>query len=182
MHIKPKKSLGQNFLVDKNIQKKIIVYLEIKPDDIILEIGAGRGELTNLIAKEAEKVYALEIDNSLCGILKENLKSYSNVEIINRDILKFNLRAYFRNLKQNLKVFGNIPYYISSPIIEHLFNYRNKIESIFITVQKEFAKRVTAIPGSKEYGSLSCFVQYYAKPKIIFNIKKASFFPVPKVD
>jgi len=182
MHIKPKKSLGQNFLVDKNIQKKIIVYLEIKPDDIILEIGAGRGELTNLIAKEAEKVYALEIDNYLCGILKDNLKVYSNVEIINRDILKFNLRAYFRNLKQNLKVFGNIPYYISSPIIEHLFNYRNKIESIFITVQKEFAKRVTAIPGSKEYGSLSCFVQYYANPKIILNIKKTSFSPVPKVD
>lgn len=102
-----------------------------------------------MIAKVAEKVYALEIDNSLCNILKNNLKAYSNVKIINRDILKFNLKAYFRNLKQNLKVFGNIPYYISSPIIEHLFNYRNKIESIFITVQKEFAKRVTALPGQR---------------------------------
>lgn len=179
MHIKPKKKLGQNFLVDKNIQRKILAACDLKPKDIILEIGSGRGELTQLIAPKVKKVYALEIDPDLCGLLKERLKEYKNVIIINQDILRFNFKKYFNN---RVKVLGNIPYYISTPIIEHLFKFRQKIETAFITVQKEFAARITALPGSKDYGSLSCFVQYYANPKRIFIIKKNSFFPAPKVD
>jgi 16S rRNA (adenine1518-N6/adenine1519-N6)-dimethyltransferase len=182
MHIKPKKSLGQNFLFDKNIQRKIISALDLKPSDIILEIGAGRGELAALIAKEAAKVYALELDSSLCTILKENLKLHSNAEIINKDILKINLGRYFSHLKKKIKVFGNIPYYISSPIIECLLKARRKIEVIFLTVQKEFAQRAVAQPGSGDLGAFSCFVQYYADPKILFMIKKNSFYPAPKVD
>jgi 16S rRNA (adenine1518-N6/adenine1519-N6)-dimethyltransferase len=182
MQIKPKRRLGQNFLVDANIQKKIIGALELRPTDVILEIGAGSGQLTGLIAQKAKKVYALEIDRNLCEILKDNLKGRLNVEIINCDILKFNLRAYFGQQKGKIKVVGNIPYYISSPIIEHLINYRKRISSIFITVQKEFAKRVIARAGSKDYGSFSCFVQYYMEPEIIFNIKKTCFRPAPKVD
>jgi 16S rRNA (adenine1518-N6/adenine1519-N6)-dimethyltransferase len=182
MHIKPKKRLGQNFLVDKNIQHKIIQALELKTNEIILEIGSGRGEMTGLIAKNVERVFALEIDSSLCAILENNLSGLGNVEIINQDILKFNPSLYFKGFKNKIKVFGNIPYYISSPIIEHLLDYQDKIESIFITIQKEFAQRVVALPGSKDYGSLSCFVQYYSEPRIIFNIKKTSFLPVPKVD
>ncbi len=182
MHFKPKKRLGQVFLTDKNIQKKIIDCLELKSSDIILEIGAGRGEITGLIAKRVRKVYALEIDARLTEILKDNLRGSLNTEIINRDILRFSLARYFSRLNNRIKVVGNIPYYLSSPIIEHLFNFRNKINTVFITVQKEFAKRITAAPGSKDYGSFSCFVKYYANPKIIFNIKKNSFWPVPKVD
>jgi len=128
------------------------------------------------------RVCALEIDSSLLGILAENLKGLGNVEVINQDILKFDLKQYFKKEKGNIKAVGNIPYYISSAIIEHLFKHRDKIESIFITVQKEFAQRVAAPPGSKDYGSLSCFVQYYSIPKILFEIKKNCFFPVPKVD
>lgn len=177
----PKKKLGQNFLIDKNIQRKIICVCELKPQDTVLEIGAGRGELTSLIADNVAKVYAAEIDPQLCNILKGHLKKYKNVKIINQDILKFNLRRYLGK-SQKIKVIGNIPYYIATPIIEHLLKYRDKIDSIFITVQKEFAKRLIAQSGSKDYSSLSCFVQYYTKPKFLFLIKKTCFRPQPLID
>lgn len=181
MHIKPKKGLGQNFLIDKNIQKKIIRHCELKPSDTVLEIGAGRGELTRLIAESARMVYALEIDPYLCDILKDNLREYRNVRIINKDILKFNLNTRFRKL-EDVKIVGNIPYYIATPIIGHLLKYRNKIENIFITVQKEFARRMTGLPGCRDYSSFSCFVQYYTEPKTLFHIKNTCFLPSPKVD
>ncbi len=182
MPVRPKKSLGQNFLVDKNIQRKIISFCGLTPSDIVLEIGAGRGELTKLVAEKVNKVYALEIDRSLCGILKENVRDNANVEVINQDILKFNLEEYLRKVEDKVKVVGNIPYYISSPVLEHLIEFRHKIGVIFITVQKEFAKRVTAKEGTKDYGSFSCFTQYYTEPKALFFIKNTSFWPPPKVD
>lgn len=180
MYIKPKKRLGQNFLTDRNILRKICEACKFGLSDTVLEIGAGRGELTELISARVYKVYAIEIDSDLCHILEDRLKGYHNVKIINKDILKFDIRRYLGKLK--VKVVGNIPYYISSPIIERLIKYRENIESIFITIQKEFAKRIVAIPGSKEYGAFSCFVQYYTEPKIIINIKNTCFFPSPKVD
>jgi len=182
MHIKPKKRLGQNFLIDKNIQRKIIDYLELKSSDIVLEIGAGSGELSRLIVGRVYKIYALEIDSDLCLRLENNLKAYSNTEVINQDILNFNLKKYLGKIKRRIKVVGNIPYYISSPIVEYLIKFRDKIDVIFITVQKEFARRVTSAAGSKLYSAFSCFAQYYFEPKIILNIKKTCFFPVPKVD
>lgn len=199
MYIKPKKRLGQNFLIDRNIQKKIIAACELGPYDNVLEIGAGCGELTRLITTDVAGVYALEIDPYLCQVLKCSLKGHPNVKIINKDILKFNLRRYFRKLENKInpvrntsypenkisngiKVIGNIPYYITTPIIEHLLEYRDRINTIFITIQKEPAIRMTATPGSKDYGSFSCFLQYYTEPKILFLIKKTCFRPVPKVD
>ncbi len=183
MHVKPKKRLGQNFLTDKNIQRKLIASYNLEAGDHVLEIGAGYGELTKMIAGNGASVYALEIDSELCKTLRDNTKGYSNIEIINRDILRFNLKRYFiRRFKNKIKVVGNIPYYITSPIIEYLLKYRGKIEVVFITVQKEFAKRIVANAGSKEYSSFSCFVQYYSIPKILFFIKKGSFSPIPKVD
>lgn len=182
MHIKPKKALGQNFLTDKNVLRKLVASYCFKPDERILEIGAGYGELTKLIADRVAFVYAVEIDAGLCKALSENTEALANIKIINRDILRFNLKKYFARIKNKIKVVGNIPYYITTPIIENLFKYRDRVESIFITVQKEFAKRIVAKAGSKEYGSFSCFVQYYTIPKILFLIKKGSFSPVPKVD
>lgn len=182
MYTKPKKSLGQNFLIDKNIRNKIINACGFRSCDTVLEIGSGRGELTALIAKEAGSVIATEIDSELCKLLKSSLGDHPNIEIINRDILKFNLGIHSGIKGKKIKVVGNIPYYISSPIIEHLLKFKDKIETIFITVQKEFGKRVNAKPGSKDYGSFSCFVQYYASSKILFIIKKNSFYPAPKVD
>lgn len=182
MHIKPKKSLGQNFLVDKNIQRKIIDACALKPSDIVLEIGSGRGELTQYLALKAREVFALELDAQLSQALKDKFKDFANVEIIKQDILKLNLNKYFAKCKTQVKVIGNIPYYITTPIIEHLLKYKGKIGVIFLTVQKEFGQRITALAGSKIYGAFSCFMQYHTKPKIIFMIKKNSFFPSPKVD
>jgi 16S rRNA (adenine1518-N6/adenine1519-N6)-dimethyltransferase len=182
MYNKPKKSLGQNFLIDKNIQRKIIEACVFKASDNVLEIGAGRGELTRLITERVAKIYALEIDAQLCEILKTNLKDKPNVEIVNQDILKFNLNRHFSKPKGRIKVIGNIPYYITTPIIAHLLNFKDRIETIFLSVQKEFGIRMTAHPGSKDYGSFSCFIQYHTDPRIVFSIKRRSFFPPPKVD
>lgn len=182
MNIRPKKHLGQNFLIDKNIQKKIIAACGLKKTDMILEVGSGTGEITVPICERAGFVYALEIDSNLCGILQHNLRDFDNVKVINQDILKLDFNAYFGNLKNRFKIVGNIPYYISSPLIEYFIKYKNNIDSIFITVQKEFARRVAASAGSKEYGSLSCFAQYYLEPSIMFSISRHCFNPVPKVD
>ncbi len=181
---KPKKRLGQNFLIDKNIQRKIIRACDLSGEDIVLEIGAGTGNLTSQLALASKKVYALEIDTRLLPALDENLKGLANYQVVKADILKFDINKFLKEnkIKQKIKVIGNIPYYISSPIIEHLILYRDKIGEIFLTVQKEFSRRVAAIPGSKDYGSFSCFAQYYLKPEIIFEIKKNSFYPAPKVD
>lgn len=180
MHVKPKKRLGQNFLVDKNIRDKIIGNILLENDDICLEIGSGTGVLTELLAQKAAKVYAVEIDRGLFQMLKEKLTPYKNVVLIEGDILKVKLGKYLG--RKRAKVIGNIPYYISTPILELLICLRRNIDTVYLTVQKELARRITASPGSKEYGSLSLFVQYYCEPEIIFDIKKTSFFPQPKVD
>jgi len=178
MHIKPKKSLGQNFLIDKNIRNKIINACGLRSKDRVLEIGAGRGELSGLILEKVARLYAVELDSRLTLDLRENFKNHSNIEIINQDILQFNLLK----IRGKAIVVGNIPYYITSPIIEHLLKFKQKIKVIFLTVQKEFAARIAAKPGTKTYGSFSCFVQYNAECKVLFNIKKGSFSPQPRVD
>lgn len=184
MQIKPKKSLGQNFLTDKNMQQKIIRSCNLTQEDIVLEIGCGRGDFTVYLAQQARKVYALEIDQRLYPDLENNLKNYNNCKILKADILKFDLGELLRSekIEQKIKVIGNIPYYISSPIIEYLINQRFKISEVYITVQKEFARRVSANPGTKDFGSFSCFVQYYAQAKSILEICRQCFHPVPKVD
>ena len=180
-HFWPKKYLGQNFLVDQNIQKKIIQACAITPKDTILEIGAGRGELTRLIAEKTQKLFALEIDSYLCSILKSNLINFPRVRIINENILRFNFLSYFKGTSK-IKVIGNLPYNITTPIITHLLELRNKIEEIFVTVQKEFAQRMTATQGTSDWSAFSCFLQYYTEPKKLFIIKQTCFKPQPKVD
>ena len=147
-----------------------------------MEIGPGRGELTGLIAKTAGFVFAVELDKKLSELLKTNLREYKNIEVINKDFLKVNLKLISSKLNKRLKVIGNIPYYITSPILEHLINNRSVIDTVYLTVQKEFAKRIIAIKGGKDYSSFSCFVQYYAVPKIHFTINRNCFFPKPNVD
>jgi len=180
MRQKAKKKLGQNFLIDQNIQRKIISSLGLSGSDIVLEIGSGRGALTKLLCEKVFAVYAVEIDEELCASLKEEFKFTRNLKIIHSDFLKLDLLPILKEGK--IKAVGNIPYYISSPIIERLLQFNKKISAIFLTVQKEFALRITAQPGSKAYGALSCFVQYYTQPKILFLISRNCFTPTPKVD
>jgi 16S rRNA (adenine1518-N6/adenine1519-N6)-dimethyltransferase len=184
MHSKPKKSLGQNFLVDKNIRDKIVSACSFSSADTLLEVGPGRGELTVLFASMVKELYAVEIDERLYGHLSKQLSVFPNCRLVKADILKVDLNSFLskEGVRQKIKVFGNIPYYISSPLIEYFISYRTLISEVFITVQKEYAQRLTAAPGSKSYGSLSCFAQYYLEPELLFNIKKNSFLPVPKVD
>ena len=149
---------------------------------MVLEIGSGRGELTALIAPRVSIVLAVEIDRDLVPELADNLKTNPNVRIINADILKLDLKKRLPAAGIKIKVIGNIPYYISSPIMERLFKYHKLISSAYITVQKEFAVRVASGAGSKDYGSLSCWTQFYCEPEILFSISRNCFFPRPKVD
>jgi len=180
MRLQPKKRLGQNFLADKNIRNKIIAACDLSPADVILEIGSGKGEMTLALANKARKVYALELDNRLIPYLEEVFAGHKNIRLVHKDILKFDLNKGIK--EKRIKVVGNIPYYISSPIIGHIAKYRIKVDSAFLTVQKEFANRIVANPGTKDYGSFSCFVQYYFEPQIEFIISRGCFNPAPKVD
>jgi len=172
---KPSRGLGQNLLVDKSALRRIIDAAEIKPKDIVLEVGPGFGTLTQELAKNAEKVIAVEKDSRMCQVLKETLKDYSNIDIVNADILKTNLR-----LPNNYKIVANIPYYITSPLIRKSLESDNQPELIVLMVQKEVAKRICSKPP--EMNLLAVSVQFYAEPKIISYVSKNSFWPKPKVD
>jgi len=172
----PKRSLGQNFLIDDNIKRKIIQACQLSLDDNVLEIGPGLGVLTEEIVKVVKSITAVEKDTRLWAQLKDKFKDFPNLKLLNQDFLKFKLNRKFS------KVIGNIPYNISSPIIEHLINQKDKINAVYISLQKELAERIVAKPGNKDYGSFSLFVQYHCQPEIKFIIRKGCFRPQPKVD
>jgi len=178
--IRPNKRLGQNFLVDKNMQHKMLASCNLAEDDVVLEIGAGLGALTLDIARHARKIFAIEKDTRLSDILKKLASGYSNIEIISQDILKFDIRKAAKGKK--LKVIGNLPYYITSPIMSLLIENRKYIDSVFLTVQKEVGNRLAAGPGSKDYSPISIFTQFYTEPRLLFIIAKGVFYPQPEVD
>ena len=173
---KPKKFFGQNFLVDDNISRKIIKQLDIKETDTVLEIGPGQGALTKHLAGFCGKYYAVEIDKNISESLKE--KYGDKCEIINEDFLKFDLRKFI----EPIKIIGNLPYNIASEILFRLFDSRNILECAVLMVQKEFARRLIALPNTKDYGILAVQTQVFSNPKIIFNVPPTVFFPKPKVE
>jgi 16S rRNA (adenine1518-N6/adenine1519-N6)-dimethyltransferase len=181
--MKPRKRFGQNFLIDKNIIRKICDSVSLRPGDCVLEIGPGRGALTHYLQERSKRLIAIEVDRGLCCELARDLGEAKNTRVICSDILKFDLGSYLKRSRiNNLKVVANLPYYITTPIIEYLFKHLKSIKDIFITVQKEMAMRMVAHHKTKEYGAFSCFVNYFCKPTILFKIKKDSFWPVPKID
>ena len=177
------KRFGQNFLIDTHVLEKIIAASEITKEDFVLEIGPGIGTMTQYLAEAAREVAAVEVDRSLIPILEDTLKEWDNVEVINEDILKVDIRelALKKNGGKPIKVVANLPYYITTPIIMGLFENQVPIDSITIMVQKEVADRMQVGPGTKDYGALSLAVQYYAKPKIVANVPPNCFMPRPKV-
>lgn len=181
MQPKYKKSLGQNFLIDKNVRNKIIEQCNLNRNDVVLEIGPGRGEITHLLLDKVKEVRAVEIDSGLCEVLRKQFSAYQNFKLFNRDILKVDLTDLL-NSSEKLKVIGNLPYYISTPIITKLIEHRKYIDTIFLTLQKELGLRLAAKPHSKDYSAFSCYLQFYTEPEMFFSIKNTSFWPKPKVD
>ena len=178
------KKFGQNFLIDSNILESIVSAADITKDDFVLEIGPGIGTMTQYLCEAARQVVAVEIDKMLIPILKDTLSEYDNVEVINQDVLKLDIKALAqeKNNGKPIKVVANLPYYITTPIIMGLFESKVPIESITIMVQKEVADRMQTGPGSKDYGALSLAVQYYADAKVRLNVSAACFMPRPNVD
>lgn len=177
------KRFGQNFLIDSHVLEKIMDASQITKEDFVLEIGPGIGTMTQYLAEAAREVAAVEIDHSLIPILKDTLKDWDNVTIINDDILKVDIRklALEKNDGKLVKVVANLPYYITTPIIMGLFENQVPISSITVMVQKEVADRMQVGPGTKDYGALSLAVQYYARPEIVANVPPNCFMPRPKV-
>lgn len=177
------KSLGQNFLIDGNIVRNIADCADIKEDDNVLEIGPGIGTLTEELALRAKKVVAIEIDESLRDLLKESLP-YENVEIVFSDILKTDIEKLVEEKFKDepFKLVANLPYYITTPIITKFIEADLNLQSITIMMQKEVAKRLSAEPSTKDYGSLSVFVQFFCDVKYMFTVSKTSFMPKPKID
>ena len=177
------KKFGQNFLIETHVLDKIISAAEITKEDFVLEIGPGIGTMTQYLACAAREVVAVEIDKALIPILEDTLQDYSNVTVLNEDILKVDIKklADEHNNGKPIKVVANLPYYITTPIIMGLFEGDVPIESITVMVQKEVADRMQVGPGTKEYGALSLAVQYYAEPYIVANVPPNCFMPRPKV-
>lgn len=178
-----KKKFGQNFLIDQNILEGIIRGADLKKDDVVIEIGPGIGSLTQYIADAVQEVVAIEIDQSLIPILKETLKEYDNVTIIQQDVLKVDLNQLIKD-KWNgrpVKIVANLPYYITTPIIMALFESHIPLVSITVMIQKEVADRMQARPSTKDYGALSLAVQFYSNPEVVLQVPPSCFIPQPKV-
>lgn len=178
------KSLGQNFLIDGNIVKNIVEKSGITKNDIVLEIGPGFGTLTEELALNAKKVISIEKDHRLMEVLDYTLQNYDNVKIINEDFLKVDLEKIFMEEAegQKLKVVANLPYYITTPILERIIENKKYFSTISVMVQEEVARRVVASPNNKDYGSLTLYLKYNCESEILMKVPRTVFMPSPNVD
>ena len=178
-----KKVFGQNFIVDKNIIDNIIEKASIDKDTLVIEIGPGAGSLTYKLCENAKNVLCYEIDEKLKDILSDNLKEYNNVEIIYKDFLKANVLEDLKKYDyKKIYVVANLPYYITTPIITKLIEDKINVEKIVVMVQKEVGDRFKAKPGTKDYSSLSIFLNYYFDISKILDVSRNVFMPKPNVD
>ncbi len=182
------KSLGQNFITDKSVIEKIVEGSDVSENDLVIEIGPGIGVLTAEAAESAAKVVAIEIDKKLIPILAETLADYDNIRVVNQDILKTDINEIIEeeraagNFTGGVKIMGNLPYYITTPIIMAILEKGVEADSITIMMQKEVADRIKSEPGNKIYGAISVAVQYYCEVEQVASVPKEVFVPRPKVD
>lgn len=179
---RPKKRLSQNFLIDRNVAAKIVSTAKISKGDLVIEVGPGRGMLTELIAGAGAKLTCIEIDPALSNSLEERFKDASNVKVINADALKFSFLDLGAGVEKKFKIISNLPYNISGPMLAKLIDEREVFFSMHLMFQKEVALRIVAVPGTKAYGSLSVLAQTYMDVKLLFDIPPHLFRPVPKVE
>ena len=178
-----KKKFGQNFIVDENIINSIITKANITKDSMVIEIGPGAGSLTYKLATNAKPVLCYEIDTKLQNVLEENLKEFENVDIIYQDFLKADVKKDLANYQfETLYVVANLPYYITTPIIVKLIEDEISVDKIVVMVQKEVGDRFKAQPGSKDYGSLSVYLNYFFEISKLMDVSRNIFIPKPNVD
>ncbi|RLQ91694.1 16S rRNA (adenine(1518)-N(6)/adenine(1519)-N(6))-dimethyltransferase RsmA [Falsibacillus albus] len=180
-----KKSLGQNFLIDPNILRKITEYAGLTEKSGSIEVGPGIGALTEHLARNSKKVLSFEIDQRLLPILQDTLSPYDNVKIVNEDILKADVKQVIEEEFEGIEdimVVANLPYYVTTPIIMKLLSDKIPLRGIVVMLQKEVADRISAKPGTKEYGSLSIAIQYYTQAETVMVVPKTVFMPQPNVD
>jgi 16S rRNA (adenine1518-N6/adenine1519-N6)-dimethyltransferase len=181
--LKPLKRFGQNFLVREDIAERIVEQAHLREDDVALEIGPGAGALTLRIARRVREVVAVEKDQGLAALLREEFEALPRVHIVEGDFLEFDLAACARaHGVAKLAVVGNIPYNITTPILEHLFAQRASVRSAVLLVQREYAERLAAAPATPAYGSLTLFARYHALLEPLFTLKPGAFWPRPDVD
>lgn len=178
------KSLGQNFLINPTVCPRMAALCGADKESGVLEIGPGLGVLTTQLCKQAKKVVAIELDRRLLPVLEETLEEFDNVTVIHGDVLKLDLAALLQEEFPDMQVAvcANLPYYITSPILMALLESRLPVSSITVMVQKEAAERICAAPGTRASGAISLAVQYYASPKVLFEVSRGSFLPAPHVD
>ena len=176
----PRKSLGQNFIKDRRVIDRIVESAELSADDCVLEIGPGMGALTPALAEKAGRVIAVEKDERVIAPLLKLLEPYPNTEVVRADCLKLDFRDFYSGKK--LKAVSNLPYSISTPVLIKLLGDRDIFSSLVLMLQLEVGQRITASPGSRQYGSLSVLVQTYMDVKILFRVPPSAFWPKPKVD
>jgi len=180
-----KKSLGQNFLIDPNILRNIVSHANLTEESGAIEVGPGIGALTEHLARAAKKVVSFEIDQRLLPVLEDTLSLYNNVTIVHSDILKADVEKVIKEEMtgiEDIMVVANLPYYVTTPILLKLLNDRLPIRGFVVMMQKEVADRITAKPGTKEYGSLSIAIQYYVTAEVAMVVPKTVFMPQPNVD
>ncbi|QCR30747.1 16S rRNA (adenine(1518)-N(6)/adenine(1519)-N(6))-dimethyltransferase RsmA [Lysinibacillus sp. SGAir0095] len=180
-----KKSLGQNFLIDPNILRNILSHANLTEESGAIEVGPGIGALTEHLARGAKKVVSFEIDQRLLPVLEDTLSPYNNVKIVHSDILKADVEKVIKEEMpgiEDIMVVANLPYYVTTPILLKLLNDRLPIRGFVVMMQKEVADRITAKPGTKEYGSLSIAIQYYVTAEVAMVVPKTVFMPQPNVD
>lgn len=178
----PRKSLGQNFLQDPNIINKIVSSLSLRRDDIVLEIGPGRGALTELILPQVDQFHLVEFDRDLVEFWQGRADVHPGLVVHGQDILKFDLSEVLTTAQRPIKIIGNLPYNISSPVLFHLMQYADQIDSQIFMLQKEVVQRIAAGPGNKQYGRLSVMLQQRYRIENLFTVPPGAFFPPPKVD
>lgn len=177
------KGLGQNFLINEEVLKNIMDGAGFDENTCALEIGPGIGTLTSEMAKRCKRVVAIELDDALIPVLNETLSNYDNVKVVHEDALKLDFNSLIEEEGlTNIKLAANLPYYVTTPIITKIFEERTSIDSIVVMIQKEVGDRITAKPGTKDYGAFSLLCQYYSVPSKVCDVPPTSFIPEPKVD
>lgn len=180
IRVKPKKSLGQHFLVDDNIARNLVRDMHLSVDDVVVEIGPGRGALTKLLAPMVQTLVAVEVDGRIVEDLHRRFPQ-TNVTIVHQDFLEFDLRDLSKRTGRKLRLVGNIPYNLTSEILVKAFDERSALQDLTVMVQREVARRLSAEPGTKDYGILSVYARLYGRLRVLFSVSPNCFYPKPRV-